>query len=535
MPDTTIADTIIDRLAARGVRRMFGVPGGDCNLDLIAAGNRAGVDFVLTRTETSAGIMAAVTAELTGAPGVVMTTRGPGLANAVNGVAYASLDRAPLVVIADQYEDALGFVSHQRIDQAAVLRPLTKGETRLDSDAPAAELDTLLDVAAAQPPGPVYLEVTGPRVRATVPAVATDRAEAAAGPRPDAASVARAVAMVERAQRPIVLIGLQARAADAAAAVRRLIERWGCPALATYKAKGVVSDNDPHTLGCYIGGAAEAAAVRAADLIILYGFDPIEGPPTAWRYDAPLLELTEHPYEPATVNAEVSLVGPIGASLDRIAEARRSTAWVPGDLAAMKAAIRACAAADQGGPITPQALVEAAMATVPAEARITVDSGAHMLSVLHLWRSTEPNAMLVSRGLATMGFALPAAIASALADPDRPVVAFTGDGGLMMCTAELGTAVQYGCKLVVVVFNDACLTLIRAKQRRRQFANAGVDFSPGNFASIAEGFGCAAFRVERPEDLRAAFTAALAAPGPAVIDVVVDPVAYDEQIIALRG
>ncbi|MDP1603252.1 MAG: thiamine pyrophosphate-dependent enzyme, partial [Legionella sp.] len=130
---------------------------------------------------------------------------------------------------------------------------------------------------------------------------------------------------------------------------------------------------------------------------------------------------------------------------------------------------------------------------------------------------------------------LPAAIASALVDPTRPVVAFTGDGGLLMCLAELATAVQRKCKLVVIVFNDSCLTLSEAKQRRRQMANAGVDLSPVNFASLAEGFGCAGFRVERPEDLRGAIAAALAADGPAVVDAVVDPHPYYEQIISLRG
>jgi acetolactate synthase-1/2/3 large subunit len=134
-----------------------------------------------------------------------------------------------------------------------------------------------------------------------------------------------------------------------------------------------------------------------------------------------------------------------------------------------------------------------------------------------------------------MGFALPAAIGSALADPDRPVVAFTGDGGLMMCTGELGTAAQYGCKLVVVVFNDASLTLIAAKQRRRQLPGDGVDFSPADFASVAKGFGCAAFRVERPEDLGPALKSAFASKGPALVDVVVNPHAYHAQIISLRG
>ena len=169
MPAQTIADAIVDRLAARGVKRMFGVPGGDCNLDMIEAGARKGVEFVLTRGETAAAIMASVSAELTGVPGVAMTTRGPGLASVANGAAYATLDRAPLVIIADNYESGLDHVSHQRIDQASLLRPVLKGESRLASEDPVAEVDALLDVASAQPPGAVYLEITGERVRSKAP------------------------------------------------------------------------------------------------------------------------------------------------------------------------------------------------------------------------------------------------------------------------------------------------------------------------------------------------------------------------------
>jgi acetolactate synthase-1/2/3 large subunit len=534
----TISDTIVERLAARGVRHMFGVPGGDCNLDIIEAGARVGVEFVLTRGETAAAIIASVIAELTGTPGVVMTTRGPGLANGVNGVAYASLDRAPLLVIADNYEDGLDHVSHQRIDQAGLLRPLLKGESRLTQDDPAAELDALLDTAMAQPPGPVYLEINGPRVRSPAIAAADRETPKAHGAETaiDSGALSAANDLLAQAKRPIVVAGLQSRAPAAAAALRRFVARHDCPVLATYKAKGVVSDADPRALGFYIGGAAEHTALEKSDVIILYGFDPIEGPAAKWRYDKPLIELTEHRFDYPLVKPEVSIVGPIATSLDRIG-GQKHHAYAAGELSQMQRAMRARGAADaaETGAISPQQVVDSARAALPAACRITVDAGAHMLPVLHLWESLQPNDALVSRGLATMGFALPAAIASAIVEPERPVVAFTGDGGLLMCASELATAAQRKLKLVVVVFNDSCLTLIEAKQRRRQLPNAGVNLSPVNFASIAEGFGCAGFRVERPDDLQGAITAALAADGPAVVDAVIDPHAYYEQIISLRG
>jgi acetolactate synthase-1/2/3 large subunit len=542
MPERTVAEAIIERLAARGVRRMFGVPGGDCNLDLIEAGQRLGVEFVLTRGETAAAIMAGVTGELTGVPGVAMTTRGPGLASVANGAAYATLDRAPLVVIADNYEPGLDHVSHQRIDQAALLRPVVKGETNLSGGRPDAEMDELLDLAQAHPTGAVYLEINGAGVRALAPignasgGNADVRLASAQDLEPDPDLIEAAGALIAQAARPLIIAGLQARSDAAAGALRRIAARWGCPVLVTYKAKGVIADDDLCAAGYYIGGVAEQPLIEASDLILLFGFDHIEGPAARWRYEKPLIELTEHVLNHRLVNADVSIVGDIATAIDRLARFRNATAYTQDELSAAKHAIRKRALAGAiPDAISPQDVVDAAWEVLPHHARIAVDAGAHMLPVLHLWRTPDPRGALVSRGLATMGFALPAAIASALEEPDRPVIAFTGDGGLMMCASELATAAQNGCKLVVVVFNDACLTLIEAKQRRRRLPNAGVNLSKVNFASIAEGYGCAGFRVERGEALRPALSAALTEKRTAVVDVIVDPAPYYDQIIALRG
>jgi acetolactate synthase-1/2/3 large subunit len=535
VPDQTIAEAIVDRLAARGVKRMFGVPGGDCNLDMIEAGARRGVEFVLTRGETAAAIMASVSAELTGVPGVAMTTRGPGLASVANGAAYATLDRAPLVIIADNYEVGLDHVSHQRIDQASLLRPVLKAESRLASEDPVAEVDALLDVASAQPPGAVYLEITGERVRSKAPAQATAAAPSPALTSADTKSIEAAGKLLSKAARPVIIAGLQARSLPAAKALRNLAARWKCPVLFTYKAKGAIADTDPCAVGCYIDGAAERPIIEASDLIILFGFDPIEGPATKWRFDKPIVELTEHLFEYPLLKADVSLVGDIAQSAEHLAGFRTSPAYEVKQLERMKSEIRARAAAKGGPNISPQDVVDAAWTTLPHDARIAVDAGAHMLPVLHLWQTPDPNGVLVSRGLATMGFAVPAAIGSALTEPERPVIAFTGDGGLMMCASELATAAQNNCKLIVVVFNDSCLTLIEAKQRRRQLPNAGVNLSDVDFAAVARGYGCAGFRVESLEELKPALLAALAEDGPAVVDVVVDPSPYHEQIISLRG
>jgi acetolactate synthase-1/2/3 large subunit len=531
----TIAEVLAERLAAHGVKRFFGVPGGDCSLDLIEAAAGFGIDFVVTRTETAAAIMASVTAELTGAPGVLMTTRGPGLANAVNGIAYASLDRAPLLVLADGHEPESGFASHQRFDQAALMRPLVKAESTLAEADPAAEIDRLIATAAEPPQGPIYVELIGGRVRAPAPprngaSAGTPPAKAA----PAAADIAAAEAVLRASQRPVIIAGLQAP--GAAAALGELARAWGCPVLATYKAKGAFPDTDPLAVGPFISGAAEDPLLRTADAILLFGGDPIEFLPQPWRYPVPTLLLTTHDFARPFLVPAAKLVGDLSASAKALVGAVTPGGWKAGEIAAARESMRAAARSGPTQGIAPHAVVEAASAVAPEGTRIAVDAGAHMLPVMALWNATRPRDALISRGLATMGGALPSAIASALAEPDRPVVAFTGDGGLMMCVAELGTAVQAGCRnLVVVVFNDAAMSMIEVKQRRRQLPLRGMDYSPADFAAVARGFGCAGIRVETPDQLAPAMQEAFRSERPVVVDVAIDREAYHGVLRALRG
>jgi len=527
----TIIELLAARLAAYGVRRFFGIPGGDCSLDLIEAAAKHGIEFVVTRTESAAAMMAATTAQLTGTPGVLMTTRGPGLANAVNGIAAASLDRAPLLVLADGHEPNQGFASHQRFDQAAVLRPLVKAESMLASADPAAEIEALIAAACTPPQGPVHVELIGQRIRAPAPpagAMAAPRAVAAQDP-----AAARAVLGASR--RPVIIAGLQAQGAPAA--LRRLARAWGAPVLSTYMAKGAFPDGDPLAVGPFIAGAAEDALIRSADAILLFGADPIEFLPQPWRFAQPTVMLTTHGFDRVFTDWSATLIGDLADSAGVLEGCVAPGGWSAAEIAAARAAMRAAARTGAtGSGIAPHELVEAVAAAAPAGARIAVDAGAHMLPVMALWQAEEPRGALISRGLATMGSALPAAIAACLAEPERPVIAFTGDGGLMMGPAELATAVQAGCRnLVVVVFNDAAMAMIEVKQRRRQLPARGMTYGQTDFATVAQGFGCRGLHARTPAQLGPALREAFAANGPVLVDVAIDREAYATMLPALRG
>jgi len=529
----TVANLWAERMASHGVKRFFGVPGGDCSLDVIQAAADHGIDFILTRAETAAAIMAATTGEITGTPGVVMTSRGPGIANAMNGIAYAALDRAPVLVIADAYDSGSDHVAHQRFDQTGMLKPLIKAHDYLGGADAGVRLDKLVETTLSAPPGAVYLEMRGAEIRAL-----TSEADEPAKPAPNAATLSlppKVETLLSKARRPIIIAGLQACEPKAAAGLRRLVTQWNVPLLATYKAKGVVPDDDGHMIGHYIGGVMEEPWLKQADLIIFYGFDPVEMPPHKWRYSVPMIQLTSYSIDRNIVEPDVTIVGPLAEAGMLLTDLKPNSQWPDEFRPTAKQAMRERARTGEGGPISPFMVVDSVIEAAPANSRITIDAGAHMLPVLHQWTSNEPRQTLLSRGSATMGFALPAAIASALAEPTRPVIGFTGDGGLMMCAGELGTAVQYRCRLVLIVFNDETLTLIGARQRRRQLPNAGVDFAPADFSKVAEGFGCMGIRVEQPEQLGPAMRRAFAATGPVVVDVLVNPAAYHEQLIALRG
>jgi acetolactate synthase-1/2/3 large subunit len=532
------AQALIAQFAARGVRHLYGVPGGDCSLDIIDAAHEAGIDFVLTRTESAAAMMAAAEAELTGTLGVLLTTRGPGLANGVNGTACAMLDRCSLVVISDGYENEQAFVSHQRFDQQRMLEPVVKGGLRVDSPQALPAVGALLDLALARPHGPVYLEVTGQGMRGRVPGTAVPIAPAAPAvlPAHTEAVLAAARETMTRARRPVLIAGLQTREPGAAQGLRDLARQWQCPVFSTYMGKGAIADADALAMGHFMAGGAEDEAMKSADLIVTYGLDPIELLPKPWRYPAAVLEIGTQAFSRNHFTPVVAVVGDLARAAAGLAHGLAPSPWQAEELAGLKAHMRGRAAVPpDGGAITPTLLAQTACSLLPPGVRITVDAGAHMLPVMAFFEAGNPHDALISRGLATMGYALPTAIGAALADPTKPVVAFTGDGGLMMCASELATAAQAGCRLTVVVFNDSAIAMIGVKQHQRGLARRGMDYSASDFARVAQGYGCQGFRVTQAGQLATTLKEAMACTGPALVDVIVDPASYVTQIRSLRG
>lgn len=537
MAERSAAEEFALWLSAQGVRHIFGVPGGGSSLDIIEAAGRRGIGFVLARQESGAMMMAAATAELTGAPGVVLVTRGPGLAAAMGGLAHALLDRVPLLLVSDGFTDAQrAYVTHQVLDQAALASPLSVSVQASDGRDIGACLARIASAMAGPCRGPAVLELTDEAARRMAEPVMPAPSVAAAPP-PDHGALAQARALLATARRPAIVAGLEAR--EAVAETRALARALGAPVLVTYKAKGVLADDDPLFGGVFTGGAAEAPLLSAADLIILAGADPVEFIPQAWRYGAKVIDVARFARRPHYLEPDVLLEGAVAPHLAGLAGNGGPSLWTAREIAAARGAWRgALAARGEGGRPGPEEVVTVA-AAVTAEAgvapRVTVDAGAHMFSATSFWPAREANDLLISNGLATMAFALPAAIGAALAEPGRPTLAFTGDGGLLMCLGELATAASLSLPVIVIVFNDSALSLIALKKAGRDVPDTSLAWPSPGFAEVARGLGCAGVTVETEAGYRGALAAALTRDGPTVIDVRIDAAAYPGQIAAIRG
>ena len=528
------AEVVVRALHDAGARALFGVPGGGSSLDLMAAARDAGMPFHLARTETGAAIMAGAVAELSGAPCPVLTTRGPGVSCVTNGIANASLERAPVVLLADGFTAReRGFACHQFVDHAALLRPVTKAQLRADGQAGTA-IQAAIAASLAAPRGPVLLELTGEAAQAESAPAPTF---APPPPRaPEAAALAAAQALLAGAKRPAIIVGLEA--IPHAAPLRALARALRCPVLVTYKAKGVFPDADPLFGGVFTGGAAEVPVLAEADLILLAGADPMEWVPQPWKFQAPVIDIAACPRSPHYLVPAATLEGDVGLALAALGGAPGE--WTEAAIAAHRAAWLAALSNGPSGNrgISPQALVEitqAACRAAAANPRVAVDAGAHMFPSTTFWQASEPGDLLISNGLATMGFALPAAIGAALYDPARGAIAFTGDGGLLMCLGELATATTLKANILVMVFNDATLSLIDIKKGGRALPPGGLDWPSADFATLMQTLGGTAWHAHDDASLRRALDEALAATGPRLIDARTDPGSYPAQIKALRG
>src|SRR5262249_15952689 len=340
--------------------------------------------------------------------------------------------------------------------------------------------------------------------------------------------------LLAQSSKPLMIVGLGARRPADVRAIRAFAERRGLPAMVTYKGKGVVADDDRHFAGVFTNGSIEREMIERCDLLVGVGLDPVELLPRPWRWRQPIVSCCPWRLRTDQTPFAAQVVLDIPASLQRIDGLLPASRWDPAEIEDVLERQRAAIRIPASG-MTASDVVGVIAAAVPRGTRVTVDAGAHMFPATMLWPVMSANEMLISNGLSTMAFALPAAIGAALVDRHRPVVALTGDGGLLMCAAELLTAVRERLRIVTLVFNDGSLSLIDIKQQAKQYRPSGVELGTVSWTGLARAFGARAFCAESTGEIAAALEGAFAWNGPSLIEARIDPSNYAGILGAIRG
>ncbi|MEM9221523.1 MAG: thiamine pyrophosphate-binding protein [Pseudomonadota bacterium] len=511
------ADVIARKLALAGSTRAYGIPGGEV-LVIIDALERAGISFHLTKHENFAGFMAEGTWHATGAPGILVATIGPGVANAVNVVANAFQDRVPLIFLTGCMDGAdADTYTHQVFDHRALLSGIVKATFEARGKSLPQVMDKALTLAVSGQPGPVHIDLPIRVAEEEASPVSLSALPPAAPFAPaDSDVLARARAWLTAAEKPLVVAGLDALNDGAADTLRRFVERTGAPLVTTYKAKGMVDEDHPLVLG---GAGLSPLAdkhlmplLAASDCIVLAGYDPIEmrvGWRDPWPADARVIDITPVVRTHGMHAVGLTLYGGVGETLDALGTTGPAKpAWANGEATAARAALRAAFSPESEG-WGPATVFHQLAQTLPQNTVITADSGAHRILLSQLWRCRLPRQMLQSSALCTMGCAVALAAGHKHAVPDRPVVAFVGDAGLEMTLGDVATLREHQLAVPIVVLIDDSLALIEMKQRGQQLPNVGVDFTGTDFVTLAKAMGGHGVWIEDSDALAKEATQAL--------------------------
>ena len=528
------SDLFVRALENEGVEYLFGVPGEE-NLDLLESLRTSTIKLVLTRHEQGAGFMAATYGRLTGRAGVCLSTLGPGATNLVTPAAHAHLGGMPALFVTGQKpigESKQG--RFQILDTVSIMRPITKLARQIvDANNIPSLVRESFRLAENEKPGPVHLEL--PEDVAREP---TDRVpfEVRNWDPPGASQFALATAakMIEQAKRPLLLVASGANRSSTHGAVRQFVDRTGLYFFTTQMGKGVVDERHPRCLGTAALSEHDYVhwAIDHADLIINVGHDVSEKPPFFMRANgAKVIHLGFFPAQMDDVYfPQHEVIGCMAANLRSLAALVRPLArWDVALFERIRAEIdqHVFAAPDSNTfPNIPQRVVADVRSVMPDNGILALDNGMYKIWFARNYRATEPNTVLLDNALATMGAGLPCAIAAKMVHPERRVVAISGDGGFMMNSQELETAVRRKLDLVAIVLKDDSYGMIKWKQSGMGFAEWGLDFGNPDFVAYAKSYGAHGHRIETTGELVKVLGLCFAKAGVHVIEV---PIDYSEN------
>ena len=526
------SDLFVAALENEGVDRIFGIPGEE-NLDIVESIRRSSIQLILTRHEQAAAFMAATYGRLTGKAGVCITTLGPGALNLTTGAAYALLGAMPMIMITGQK----GILSSRQarfqiVDIVAAMKPLTKLSRQIVSPKMIPSLvREAFRVAQEERPGPVHLELPEDITAAECEPVALVPTHPVELPLASADALDRAARMIMEAKRPLLMFGAAASRPRVTPDVAQFVLRTQIPYFTTQMGKGTV----PGGTELYMGTAALSErdyvheAIEQADLIITIGHDTVEKPPFIMGANGP--KVIHVGYHSADVEQvyfpQAEIVGDLGPSLALLAD--RIEGKIPNAQALLplrEGILSRIAARATEDRFTPQRIVHDVRAVMPADGILALDNGMYKIWFARNYRTRMANTLLLDNALATMGAGLPSAMMASLLYPTRRVMAICGDGGFMMNSQELETAVRLKLNLVILLLEDHAYGMIRWKQAVDEFPDFGMTFGNPDFVKYAEAYGAKGTRVMEIADLRPALERAFTGGG---VHLVVVPIDYSEN------
>ncbi|AGF78471.1 thiamine pyrophosphate-dependent enzyme, possible carboligase or decarboxylase [Desulfocapsa sulfexigens DSM 10523] len=528
------AELLVQCLENEGVTTIFGIPGEE-NLAFLEALHNSSIRLILTRHEQAAGFMAATYGRLTGKPGVCLSTLGPGATNFVTAVSYSLLGGMPVVFITGQKPIKKSKQGRfQILDVVRMMGPLTKFTKQVVNAGtiPAMTRD-MFRIAVNGKSGPVHMELPEDIAAEEVDCTPVSRS-ILHYPVADPEAISQAAEIIKKASFPLILFGAAANREQICPVALELIQATGLYFFTTQMGKGVVDEHSPQCLGTAALSDHDYihCAIDRADVIINIGYDVVEKPPFFMNHGT--MKVIHVHFAPADIDEvyfpQHEILGDISHSLRALKDAlsdmpSRNTDY----FGRIHKEINAHVFQDQGHdqfPNTPQHIVSDIRQTVAHESIVSLDNGMYKIWFARNFKACHSHSLLLDNALATMGAGFPAAISAKLVHPEKQVIAVCGDGGFMMNSQEIETAVRLGLHIVIIILRDNGYGMIKWKQRGMHFSDFGLDFGNPDFIQYAESYGAKGYRITENGMLSTVLTKCLNASGVHLIEV---PVDYSEN------
>lgn len=526
-----VADYIATELRKSGIRHVFGLPGAP-SIPYITAFSNAGIDFVLTSNEAAAGIMADVSARLTGIPGVCHSTYGPGATNLATGIGGAFLDRSPVLAFTSEMNDEmLNRTAQMNINHQDLFRPITRGTFRLNPENAGEILSRSLKMCREEYPGPVHIGL--PSDSAGKETSAGFRDEVSEISDPPINNTQEVERLLRNSARPVLVAGLTSARLFAGQMLNKFLRIHKIPVLLTPMAKGIIPEDHP----CYAGVLFHALSdrldslIRSADLFIGLGYDPVEINYESWITGMPLIHFDTRAADmPSSINC-VQFIGHPD-SWFKILDSRDYTFShaETGRLTEIRNEMDSVftGMTNHFGPVT---AVKVLSEELPSDSIITTDVGSHLHLLGQYWKTKGRNNIIMTNGWSGMGFGIPAAIAARLLRKDPIVACVTGDGGFLMMAGEIITARRYNLPIVFIVMSDGELNLIRLKKSRQNLSPDGTQLYSGDLFATDKFFGIRVIEADNENTMRLAVRESLRSPQPVIINATIDPSDYEKLVV----